>query len=674
MLDLTGKMVRFGAGGIAMIPLLLACPVEATLTKSWESVIPGAGGTAFVVVDSSGAPRTVFRTASGAVQFVSFDNAGSVLVAGSYPAASDGMSRTANGAVAVPGGGAISCGSVTGFAAPMSLPPLDGLAVRFAGSGAVEWSKTVNDVDLGACGYHSMASCAVSGRSIYVVGSAMPPPPFPAPSLSCPFIPSNFKSFLIRLDSLSGAITGSRIFIPSAGDGFYSAIASSGGAVFALGSRGSSMVLDRYDGDLNLVWTATATATGLTPVAVAVSSRGEISVLGQRGTLDARVYRFGQDGSLFGESIVPFPETSGVALTDGATSFVSGRQTAGASLASASPASVVAIEYQDPAAVRYLSAAVDGQNGVYVTVERAGDFRIAKFSPGASTSTGLLSIRPGADGQVGVINADLPTRLEVYVRDPSSAPIAGASLAFAVSSEPVTGSGAAVNPPTGVSGADGLGGTSFHLGRLPFEYKISCACSSCGGVAGSSVTFSACGKLPSEHFLQSDSRWGNDAYDDTQSSMAAEGCATSSLAALSEYYRISSSSSIPGTNPGDLNRSLRGMGENGYQAQGRVNWQAINTISGNQIRLSELRDIDSTTTAQDLIASIDADLALGRPVITRVRRRRANGSHSTHFVLVVGQCQGGYLIADPGSAVRDRFNPADADFTLTGIRRFRPVR
>lgn len=161
-------------------------------------------------------------------------------------------------------------------------------------------------------------------------------------------------------------------------------------------------------------------------------------------------------------------------------------------------------------------------------------------------------------------------------------------------------------------------------------------------------------------------------YDNTTATIGVEGCAVSSLATLNNFYRSTVSTAIPQSDPGALNAALRGLGNEGYTESGSVFWPGLNTLSGNKIQFVRLTDVDTRNSLQDVENSADADLALGRPVIMRVRRLKNTGTFGTHFVLAVGRCRGEYIIADPGSGTRTRFDPNDANFQLTGIRRFRP--
>ena len=368
--------------------LILAVPARGAVTRIWERVIPDAVEDAFVVLDATGNPRVVSANASGLLTYAALDRDGVILASGGFPAAADGRYYRPFSAAATADGGATACGVASTQALFPATPTSDGLAVRFSASGTPLWSKVLGYEELGLCGLRSLRNCTTTSGSIFGVGTAAPNPlpPFPGlpdPTPSCGFDLANFNSFLVRLDEASGAVTGLRTFSIIPDGTQYIALASSGAAIYALGTRGSAMILDRYDLSLNRVWTATP-ATSAMPISVAVSSRGEVAVLGQRGTLDARVFRFSPEGSSLGEAVIPFPESTGVALTGGSTSYVTGRRSSHAAMASASHTDAVTVEFEDAAAQRYLSVAVDGANDIFATVKRISDVRVARFTPPAN--------------------------------------------------------------------------------------------------------------------------------------------------------------------------------------------------------------------------------------------------------------------------------------------------
>jgi hypothetical protein len=304
-------------------------------------------------------------------------------------------------------------------------------------------------------------------------------------------------------------------------------------------------------------------------------------------------------------------------------------------------------------------------------VDEAGNAGTLSNSPSGRTvsaSRGRLSISAGND-QIGIVGSTLPIPMTAIVKDSSGTALAGIGVDFSISSAPAGATGQGFSSSDTVTGADGKASAVFQLGSVPADYEVRCACPTCETDA-STVTFRACGKLANDDFDQFDVRWGTSTYDNTNVAIAAEGCALSSLATLNNFYRTTVSTAIPQTDPAALNQSLRNL--NGYAVGGRIDWTRISQASNGGVRFVSTRNIGPNTSRQQLEADVDRDLLAGRPVVIRVLRTRANGTQGEHFVLAVGRCGGEYVISDPGSATRSSFNPADPNFTLTGIRRFAP--
>ncbi|MFA6002677.1 MAG: fibronectin type III domain-containing protein [Elusimicrobiota bacterium] len=299
------------------------------------------------------------------------------------------------------------------------------------------------------------------------------------------------------------------------------------------------------------------------------------------------------------------------------------------------------------------------------TQDAAGNISGLSNSPSGRTAgaaAGRISISTG-NLQIGVVGRALPVPLTVLVQDASSAALAGAGVEFAVSS-----GAAGFDAADSATGADGKARAVLRLGSTPAEYEAICSCPGCEVGAGT-VTFRACGKLENDDFKQYDLEWSDFYYANTNSTIGILGCALTSLATLNNFYRNSVSGTIPETDPGKLNASLRDLGTQGYDGSA-VDWGAIRTLSGNRIRYLGRTDVSVINTRQELLSRADADLLLGRPVIFKIRRRRADGTFGQHFVLAVGRCGSEYTIADPGSGTRRSFEPNDPDFAFMGIRRF----
>ncbi len=304
-------------------------------------------------------------------------------------------------------------------------------------------------------------------------------------------------------------------------------------------------------------------------------------------------------------------------------------------------------------------------------VDEAGNAGAPSNSPSALTHAiggGRLTIAAGNEPtQIEVVGSTLPIPLTVVVKDSSGTALAGIGVDFSISSSPAGGQ-SFVSSDT-VTAADGKAAAVFRLGSVPADYEVRCECPTCEAGA-STVTFRVCGKLANDDFDQFDVRWGTTTYDNTNQAISAEGCALSSLATLNNFYRTTTSSAIPQTDPAALNQSLRNL--NGYAAGGRIDWTRISQASNGGVRFVGMRNVGANTSRQQLQADIDQDLLSGRPVVIRVLRTRTNGTQGEHFVLAIGRCGNEYVISDPGSGTRNSFDPADPNFTLTGIRRFSP--
>lgn len=128
-------------------------------------------------------------------------------------------------------------------------------------------------------------------------------------------------------------------------------------------------------------------------------------------------------------------------------------------------------------------------------------------------------------------------------------------------------------------------------------------------------------------FSQGDPRWGSQTYDDSGTNIQAQGSAVACLAMALNY------AGIP-TNPGQLNTVL----ENNHDFdENEVNWgPATRDGSTNQVVFHAHRGSDT----QYLSQSLDN----GFPVIVKVSTASGGG----HFVLVIGEQNGHFLINDPG--------------------------
>lgn len=126
---------------------------------------------------------------------------------------------------------------------------------------------------------------------------------------------------------------------------------------------------------------------------------------------------------------------------------------------------------------------------------------------------------------------------------------------------------------------------------------------------------------------QGDPRWGSQTYDDSGTNIQAQGSAVACLAMALNY------AGIP-TDPGQLNTLL----ENDHDFdENEVNWgPATRDASTNKVEFHAHRGSDT----QYLSQSLDN----GYPVIVEV----STASGADHFVLVIGEQNGHFVINDPG--------------------------
>lgn len=649
-----------------------AAPASAALTPAWQVVVSSATEDAYMVLDATGRPRVLFRTLSGAWGYTAYTSGGEVLATGYLGSIfGDSLNRRVFQAAPDPVGGGVACGwshalPVVGF-----IPDTDAYIARFSDVASPTWAHSL-DLGSGFCGLQAYTDCASNATSVFALGTASPPVLPPTPS--CPFLPSNFGGFVTRWDVSSGSFGGQKQFRPSFGDATYTAIATSATAVYLGGTRGGSGVLDRYDENLNLVWSATLPPSESLKAIVAPSS-GPVVVLA------ARVYRFTPEGAFVSASApVHMAETDALAVATNGTAYVGGRSSGAnsrAALASVAPDGVVIEEYKDATETHAIKSVAAHGGAVYATLERTGSIvHLMKFSS-SGTASGNLSIKEDTDHQIVEVGTALTLPLTALIRDASSAPASGVTATFSV----VPGSGGVVSQLSPASGPNGEIQANFTLGTLPLEYKIDCACPTCGP-SGSSVTFRACGKLPVPDMNQGDSPWADDPYDDwcrvavsskgvtcdtsnppvgaVAYKIRSKGCALSAMADVINYYRDNYGLSYASTTPRDLNQYLR---DNSSYREGNVRFDDVEDYSVGQSRrlcYQGRRDL-SDTPHQTLLEQIDRDLERGNPVILRV----TSTSNPAHFVVAIGKCGAVYLVSDPGSD-RSRI-PAGQ---ITGIRQF----
>jgi hypothetical protein len=137
------------------------------------------------------------------------------------------------------------------------------------------------------------------------------------------------------------------------------------------------------------------------------------------------------------------------------------------------------------------------------------------------------------------------------------------------------------------------------------------------------------------HFLQGDTRWGEDSLAETADSLADVGCAVASAAMALASRGVD-------TDPGRLNAFLQNT-PGGYTPEGWIYWEKAAEVDPKRVAtlLPHYEDAPSHFL-------IDWNLLRGNPVIARVRYP----SGITHFVVICGKQGFDYLVRDPGEEGR----------------------
>ncbi len=145
-------------------------------------------------------------------------------------------------------------------------------------------------------------------------------------------------------------------------------------------------------------------------------------------------------------------------------------------------------------------------------------------------------------------------------------------------------------------------------------------------------------ELPVPSFRQGDERWRADALGGVaeNGTLGSAGCAVAAAAMVFKFYGIE-------TDPQQLNWFLTATG--GYTEQGWLYWERAAWWAPDRVQ-HVYEDLPS-------YQLIDSNLALGNPVIVRVRY----SSGITHFVVIAGKEGFDYLVRDPGAGAAKGLYP-----------------
>jgi hypothetical protein len=209
----------------------------------------------------------------------------------------------------------------------------------------------------------------------------------------------------------------------------------------------------------------------------------------------------------------------------------------------------------------------------------------------------------------------------------------------------------------GFSNGSGIPGTSFQLvgSLIPGEFIDN----NPGGLIHNDLNTNVPGRyvipivnltntvLNVERFSQGDSRWAGNAYAGSAFTIQEKGCALACLAMALEYEGIT-------TDPGALNTLL--TAHNDFVGTS-VNWDAATRdASSDTLEFHAYRSSDSQYLSQIL--------SEGYPVIVGVNLNAAGAP--THFVLVIGEERGEFIINDPGHANSTTLDAYDNNFETRG--------
>jgi len=249
-------------------------------------------------------------------------------------------------------------------------------------------------------------------------------------------------------------------------------------------------------------------------------------------------------------------------------------------------------------------------------------------------------------------------------------PVSDIAINFSISTYPINSTGQQLNKSSETTNQQGLADVKLKLGNIPTEYGVRAECPDCVPEL-SSVTFTCCGKLLTDHFSQSGiPEWSYNCYANNNcrvtpnATIGYRGCALTALATLINYYaRTDPELNISTTNPGQFNEYLRRLPiPQGYDRRNNVNFDAIERYSNRQIFYLGRYDVGRYHSEEVLINMADGLIKAGISLIFCVR---------DHFLLVIGKCGSNFIVSDPAGGMERLYNPDDlSEREFEGLRVF----
>jgi len=292
-----------------------------------------------------------------------------------------------------------------------------------------------------------------------------------------------------------------------------------------------------------------------------------------------------------------------------------------------------------------------------------------------SKGCGKILQNYSGSGQEGLICETLKEPFTVKATDTSGNPEAGIGIGWQIAAEP-QGAGASVTPTNSATSSDGLASSTLKLGSLPGDYTVNATCSAC--TEGSPQTFTAMAKCPDvPQYYQDDysddydgicaigidpntkkkygvkpcekDAQGNVLSTEIPYTIADKGCALTSMGMVLDRYDKN-----PINLPSLLNTTLKYsylFKFKGYKEDGAVYWDAVNYITGGQVKFKDEEALDGhwINNVQQSLSKSEIDQYLDKcsPVVVKVKRIRKDGSWGWHWVVVTGKSETDYKINDP---------------------------